>query len=248
MLKDFSKEKFDIIIQAGQSNAEGYGFGDVDGPFEPHEGIYFLNGDFTVSLAAEHSHGERLSGNFSLSFADAYIKNGNPAEGRKLLILRSAVGGTGFCDKRWGLKDDLFLRMVGMIETALALNPENRLAALLWHQGENEAGNVSYDEHFKKLKTLVEAVRNTFKCGNLPFIAADFVHEWKSGNAEACEPIIRAIKDVCAAVGSAGFIETDGLLSNNQKLGDGDTIHFCREALYRLGRRYFEVYNELSLR
>lgn len=29
MLKDFSKEAFDILIQAGQSNSEGYGFGNV---------------------------------------------------------------------------------------------------------------------------------------------------------------------------------------------------------------------------
>lgn len=37
MLKDFSEEKFDIIIQAGQSNSEGYGFGKVEGPYEPSD-------------------------------------------------------------------------------------------------------------------------------------------------------------------------------------------------------------------
>ena len=30
MLKDFTKEKFDIIITAGQSNAEGTGIGEAD--------------------------------------------------------------------------------------------------------------------------------------------------------------------------------------------------------------------------
>ena len=35
MLKDSSKESFDIIIQTGQSNAEGYGFGPAENPSSP---------------------------------------------------------------------------------------------------------------------------------------------------------------------------------------------------------------------
>ena len=30
MLHDFTQDKFDIIIQAGQSNSQGYGFGPTD--------------------------------------------------------------------------------------------------------------------------------------------------------------------------------------------------------------------------
>ena len=43
MLKDFSGQKFDIIVQAGQSNAEGCGFGAVAEPFQPDEKIWYLN-------------------------------------------------------------------------------------------------------------------------------------------------------------------------------------------------------------
>ena len=39
-----------------------------------------------------------------------------------------------------------------------------------------------------------------------------------------------------------GYIETADLRSNDQKCGDGDTIHFCREDLQELGRRYFASY------
>ena len=42
MLKDFTKEKFDIIIQAGQSNAEGYGFGPASEPYTPCDKVYYL--------------------------------------------------------------------------------------------------------------------------------------------------------------------------------------------------------------
>ena len=49
MLKDFTKESFDILIQAGQSNSEGYGFGPVDNPYQPNDRVWYLNGDFTIT-------------------------------------------------------------------------------------------------------------------------------------------------------------------------------------------------------
>ena len=52
MLKDFTKERFDIFIQAGQSNSEGYGFGPAEHPYEPSEQVWYMNGDFTLTQAA----------------------------------------------------------------------------------------------------------------------------------------------------------------------------------------------------
>ena len=43
-------------------------------------------------------------------------------------------------------------------------------------------------------------------------------------------------------------IETADLLSNNQKNGGGDVIHFCRDALHELGRRYFSAYEKIVTR
>ena len=40
MLMNFSGKAFDILIQAGQSNAEGYGFGDVDSAYQPNERVW----------------------------------------------------------------------------------------------------------------------------------------------------------------------------------------------------------------
>jgi len=45
MLKDFSKEKFDILIQAGQSNSQGWGFGAVAAPYVPNGDAWYLNPD-----------------------------------------------------------------------------------------------------------------------------------------------------------------------------------------------------------
>ena len=248
MLLDFSKEKFDVVIQAGQSNSQGCGLGPAEEPFTPSGDIWYLNNNFTISMAQEDVVGNEIVTNFSLSFATEYVKKGRLCDGRKLLIVRAGIGGTGFADKRWGMEDDLFLTMMEMIKTALALNPENRLVAFLWHQGETDAGfGSTYETHYDNLKKLIDAVRGTFGRGGLPFIAADFVNHWKSANIEICEPIIQAIKDICADVGNASFIGTDELQSNDQRVGNCDTIHFCREAQNLLGKKYYAAFESLAL-
>ncbi|HPT79414.1 MAG TPA: sialate O-acetylesterase [Candidatus Atribacteria bacterium] len=243
MLRNFAKEKYDIIVLAGQSNAAGSGIGPAEDPYMPTDDIWFLNEDFTISIAREYVWENETVGNFALSFARKYVEEGRLKEGRKVLIIRSAVGGTGFLDKHWGLTDDLFLRMMDLIKAALELNPENRLVAFLWHQGETDAGlNASRELHYNNLLNLICAVRDTFGCKALPFIAGDFVEQWKNDNIDICRPVIDAIKDVCANIGHAAFVETDGLKSNDQMLGNQDTIHFCRDALNKLGLRYYDAF------
>ncbi len=65
-------------------------------------------------------------------------------------------------------------------------------------------------------------------------------------NIEICMPVISAIKDVCSVIGSAKFIETSELQSNDQKIHNQDTIHFCREALNQLGIKYYDALSTLS--
>ena len=253
MLHDFTQDKFDILIQAGQSNSEGYGFGPTDAPYQPDGRVWYLNQDGTLTVAAEKVAGNGIQTNFALPFARAYLDAGRLASDRKLLIIRSAVGGTGFLDNHWKLTDDLYLQMVEMTRTALSLNPENRLVALLWHQGETDAGcHATYEQHYNHLMTLVRSVREAFDTPALPFIAGDFVHHWRDANAEICAPVLEAIRAVCRDCGHGGFVETDGLKSNaleqiDHPLGWGeDTIHFSRRAIYDLGRRYFERFTDVT--
>ena len=252
MLKDFTQERFDILIQAGQSNASGNGFGPTDVPYVSDGRIWYLNRNNTISLAAEYARGNSVQSNFALSFSKKYIEAGCLDEGRKILILRAALGGTGFLNNRWGLTDDLYLHMMEMIRTALSLNPENRLVALLWHQGEADAlQQASFDVHYKHLNDLLQSVRSTFAVPTLPFVAGDFVQQWKEEKAEICAPVIDAIRAVCRDCGFGAFVETDGLTSNAQEHNETptgekeDRVHFSRRAIYELGCRYFEKYTEI---
>lgn len=252
MLRDLSGEHFDIIIQAGQSNSDGTGYGPVEEPWVPTEDVWYLNFDMTLSVAREMVNGNEIQSNYSLSFAREYMNKGLLKEGRKLLILRTSIGGTGFLDKRWGMTDDLYLRMMDMIRTALALNSKNRLVAFLWHQGETDAiFQATYEQHFHHLKALLNSVRNTFHAEQLPFVAGDFVQHWKQDNLAICIPVVAAIRDLCADLPCCGFVETDGLLSNTQEPywkpeEIDDSIHFSRQALYTLGQRYYHCFEEIA--
>ncbi len=264
MLYDFSKDIFDIVVLAGQSNAVGFGFGSVNSPFLPNRLIWQLTGntepqdgynhDYVISQARESVWGNETVSNFALSFADLYVKSGYLEERRKLLILQTAVGGTSFLEGLWDRNGVLYLRMLDMIQTALALNPQNRLVAFLWHQGKTDAAlGASYETHYQNLSFLLDAVRQTFHVPRLPFCAADFVYHWKEVSGVDTEPVLSAIRDVCREAGNARFIETANLLSNlqqNNRIGDWegngeDTIHFSRSALYELGRRYFIAYLDI---
>ena len=132
-----------------------------------------------------------------------------------------------------------------MINYALSLNPENKITALLWHQGEHEIAKENPPKiYYEQLSSMLFAVKEKYEVPDLPFITGDFVNEWKSTKIEKATPIVNVIKRVTEEMGGI-FIETADLLSNNQKNGDGDIIHFCRESLHVLGKRYFKAYCDI---
>jgi len=258
---DFKNVKFDIIIQGGQSNAEGTGYGPVEKEYVPSENIWYLkagetveiiddnlritylDAPFRIEIAKEHGEAENPIGDFSLTFAKEYEKSLLKAD-RKLLIVRSGIGGAGFKKGQWGIGKQLYTKLVELVDYALSLNAENRVVGFLWHQGEHDAFEKNEPSTFKSaLYAQVNDVRRRY--GNMPFIAGDFVNEWKSKNLADCEPIIEKINEVIKESGNGAFVQTSDLLSNNQKIGNGDDIHFCRESLHILGRRYFTAYQAL---
>lgn len=131
-----------------------------------------------------------------------------------------------------------------MVDYALKLNPENRIVGFLWHQGESDVINKSEPKEFyKNLTNLLKSVRNRY--GEMPFIAGDFIYDWRNRNLTECSPILKEIRRVVQENKLCAFVETDGLLSNAQKNNNSDGIHFCRESLYELGHRYFKAYAKL---
>ncbi len=266
---------YDIIILAGQSNAEGNGLGETNRPFTPDERILMMRDGgkfgyeqqedgsmkflvtepytFVTEIARERNDGERDYGMFALTFAKKYVEAGLLTDGRKLLIINTAAGGTGFAGRQWGIGNVLHTRLAKMVNEAKGEG--NRFIALLWHQGEHDAFEhadfdfgTRHDSYFNNLSSTVNDIRALCNEPELPFIAAEFVSEWrdKKENARACEAVLSATADVCAVLGNGRLVMARDLKSNNQKVNNGDDIHFCRDALATLGERYFEAYAEIT--
>ena len=60
-------------------------------------------------------------------------------EGRKVLIVKTAIGGTGFMRNHWGKGCPMTERAFKMIDYSLSLEENSRIVAVLWHQGEHDA-------------------------------------------------------------------------------------------------------------
>lgn len=129
-----------------------------------------------------------------------------------------------------------------MVDYALSLSVESRVVAFLWHQGEHDAfEGLKPSLYNEKLTYLLNFIRERYG-REIPFVAGDFVNEWKSKNLEICNPIVEEARKVVKNNVKAGFVETSDLPSNNQNMGNGDDIHFCRQSLYELGERYFKAF------
>ncbi len=266
--------EFDIIIMAGQSNAQGTGTGTAEQEYVPTEHIMMLTdeanhrfetGDDGIArLALEYPspiHIEaaqetvvdgKMRGQLQLTFAKMYYEKYLQGTDRKVLIIQSGVGGTGFCRNEWGTEGAiLFDRLVWMTQYALDLNPDNRLVAFLWHQGECDTFENAdwppekrYTTHKRNLSELFEHFCQRFDCPSLPIISASFCNEWYLKNKESADAVLAAIQEVvCARNGE--FLDASNLKSNNEQNGDGDDIHFSRDALARLGKMYFQAYERI---
>lgn len=247
MIKNFNQMEFDIVIEAGQSNCVGYGYGDAIDPYEPIKTVWSLGTNGVISPAKEDTLGNHVRGNMTLSFSRKYVQNGLLKDDRNLLIIRSAVGGAGFADKHWGKNDDYFLRMLKMTKSALALNPKNKVVGILWHQGEKDSKEyMKFDKHYDNLSTLLTLTRQELDDEKIPFIMGDFVPDWKKHYGYECEPIRLAMMEVNKNFDKTYFVCSDNLESNNENTDfRDDIVHFCRQSLYVLGERYFDAFLEI---
>ena len=270
---------YDVIILAGQSNAVGFGDGKTDNPFIQSPDIYELsdtyemkfvqdeNGESRLDLRFPPAEGqlyfgiakelfayERNNANLANSFAQEYVRRGYLKNGRKLLIVKAAVGGTGFSKGHWNVGTGILnTRLYYLMNEAFKLSDDMRIVAFLWHQGEHDAFENAhfdaktrekfYEDNFGK---FVETLRETYKEHTFPIIAGEFTEYWMNENRTACDAVLRAMGKVLEKDGFGAITSSKGLKSNSEDHeGTSDVLHFSRDALMTFGVRYFEKYEEL---
>ena len=270
---NYDNVDYDIIVLAGQSNAFGNGLGETSNPWKERDDVLMLKNDFitcykrpdenTVYIdidaqedgyieVAKERFDQRLNqaiGNFSLTFAknyaDKYLK-----KGRKVLIIFTPVGGTGFKGEHWGENDKLYLRMVDMVYSALKLNKNNKIVAYLWHQGEHDAyenrdlsyegAKEFYDKHFT---ALFNRVREKYG-KEVPFICGGFTPTFVNAYPTTSEAILDILKEKMHKGEKTKFVDTSDLQSNAD-VGFKDIYHFAKTSLEKIGQRYFDAYEEI---
>ena len=277
MRKTLSNEKFDIILLAGQSNSSGYGEGPVSKEYVPNERVLLMENDAvpyyykpeegspyqfvmkflnpaarnTVRIADEVLCDYGKISCLAITFAENYAAK-CLAPDRKVLIIDSGYGGTGFTCPGWGVGNPLHNRMLEMVDLALSCNPENRLVAFLWHQGEHDVvqnegildTEALYRMHKANLSGMLNDFYTKYNCKSLPFITAGFVNEWYQSHKEGADAVMKAIRESAEEIGGK-YVDASDLKSNNQVLSNGDVIHFSRESQHILGQRFFEQYIDM---
>lgn len=271
---DMNEFAFDIIIVAGQSNAEGNGLKNNKNQIISDnvyhlidknnvatkvcdDGKVILDMVYPTEMILEVAHERVQDGNlmadFSQTFAQKYIEDGRLKNGRKILIVKAAVGGTGFARKEWGVGSILLKRLMDMVDYALSLNKDNKIVALLWHQGEHdcvENVGLSIDElynfYFNNLLNQFNLIRTKYS-QQIPIVTGEFVNSWADlpENKEKCDVVETAMKNVCNNIKYSMVVSSSGLLSNDQVFYNGDNIHFCGESIYELGKRYYSAYKSM---
>ncbi|MBX3033793.1 MAG: DUF4214 domain-containing protein [Bdellovibrionaceae bacterium] len=250
---------YDIIVIAGQSNAAGSGLGSIKDDRSRDSQIFqigrFEDDNLKVVPATDALQNWNFAPNwpwqgFTTSFAREYVKK-NP--GRKVLIVPTAKGATSIL--QWENSGELYSDMKMRVLHALSLNPENRVVAFLWHQGETDIALIEskhdvmskaavYGDRLQKLFTSVRA--DFGERGAFPILAGAFVPSWYADHQAKFD-----VKDATVAVlkknSPAYYVSSFGLLSNYEDGTDSDPvqgIHFSAPANIEFGKRYFSVFSQ----
>lgn len=252
---------YDIIVIAGQSNAEGNGRS-LKTTLFPY---YRTDSDIKMIKHIPHIAWKKISPNrkiqiikfsdfysfknakpfrpsnygFSLFFADLY-KEKCLKKGRKILLLSTAIGGTSFCCNHWGRGEPLSENSILMTQKILKANPENRLKCVLWHQGESDSDiDLPENYYYDKLKEFVEDFRTALSDDTI-FIFGDMQQDWKKTMPNSYITS-DATKRIVSELSNTAFVESDGLAGNVN-----DIIHFSKASQEELGNRYFSAFKMLD--
>ena len=177
-------------------------------------------------------------------FARAYAAD-HPDE--DVLILKNAVGGTGFRNNNWNDGDVLDLNVTPFLQTALAqVSGEYttiEFGGILWHQGEADAS--ASEVYGANLVALVARHRGYVEAeianSSAPFICGTMVSRWIEERSLNYE-VDAVHRDIANLVPNADFVD----LSDLDQEGWSLTNHFLVDEYKTIGARYYQKWLEVQ--
>lgn len=259
---EYSTVGDDLIVVLGQSNAVGGGVDTIDTVYLdpanprikqfPGSGAYFqkpvtaLDGLYHLYQATTVGPG--------MPFAREYLKR-LPVN-RGVLLVPAAQGSTGFtpaANITWDPADvttptNLYRNALAQIDAALTASGVGaRLGAVIWVQGENDAGSMTQTQYATKLDLLITSLRTYYNAPSLPFIIGQMVPSYISANSASYGPINAAHIDTprrqpstafCYGASGAGMVNSGG---------PAQLVHYSAAANRINGASMYDVYSRFAL-
>ena len=220
------------VLLIGQSNMAGRGFFSEAKEVDFSNVFMLRNGRWQAVFRPVHPDRSFSGVCLAESFAEAYVKKYNVEIG----LIPCADGGTSL--EQW--KEGSLLYDNAVNNARLAMRTSN-IIGILWHQGESDCRPhlaETYNERFIKMITALKKDLGI----NVPVIVGgmgDFLTSYKDGSLRDYKKLNAEFQKLADNNENIGFASAEGLKSNP------DNLHFCAEALYDFGLRYFAEFDKL---
>ncbi|WP_435353494.1 sialate O-acetylesterase [Emticicia sp. SJ17W-69] len=241
---------YDIILVAGQSNTH-YGYPLIPAKDTVSTKVYALKRydgkDYRIDKASPALDFWTKATNrnsFAITFANLYVKNILSNSGRKILIIPCGYAGTAIAS--WIKGTALYNDAIDRTNYVLNNIPGSKVVAILWHQGEYDAGPTS--GYQATLDKLISNMRNDIKQANptqLKFILGGFVPFWANAYPSriATNTIIKNTPNRITYTGFADPTLPFVISKPNNYLDD---IHFDSDGQREMGKRYYNEFVRLN--
>ncbi len=242
-----SDEIFDVFLVAGQSNTLN---GCCKDPaVQKTDSLIMQLGRFDeenleIILAKEplaHHNTKPNRIGFAMTFAMMY-KDKYLDEEKKILIIPTGHGGTGFIDNHWNPGDDYYEDAVMRVNYVFQKYPNSKLRAILWQQGEKDVNQKS--NHYRAdLDTMIVQIRKDLDVADLsvPFFMGGMVPYWvdKKKRRGVQQRYIRKTAERHPNVWYVSPYDPFRIKKEDNK---ADEIHYDAKGQIELGKRYFYQY------
>lgn len=263
-----------MVWTGGQSNSVGTNSQKIGYPLwpsTPQVQMYCWSSSHGCKVGTFVPAAVPLFGESNVGFAQTYanLLLQTLPEGHGVVLINTGVGGTGFEDGNWDVPAGRLLLQSVSAYTSLvdalptALGGNYTLHTMLWHQGEEDAGDnrdgfrADYCTYLvSDVGALVDFLRVKFPgaTNSTPFINGGLLPYWQDNVVNGTGGVPAAISALNTSRACTGTADSrvftdflpDGVTPNGDpKLrsgASGDVIHFTATMAFQMGFQYWGAY------
>jgi len=243
-----SELPYDIFLIAGQSNTHlGKGLDtliDTDDQRIKQLGRFGTHNKRVIAAKEPLEHWTAAVNDigFGLTFAKASLAK-YMHEGRRVLLIPCGHGSTGLSTNHWNKGNALYNDAVERTRSALSLNKENKLIAILWHQGESD---VTWPGYEPRLDSMITRMRREITGDqSVPFLLGGLVPGWVEKDTSR-KIMQSAISNTPKRVANTAFVSPYyPVVIKTANMGITE-VHYDAAAQRILGKRYFFVFDSIQ--